>query len=181
MMSRIKGSQATSSEANILLAAQTTAERARTQNLEHQRQGSERIRQLPPCPAPPSLLDDRLRKALEEGRLCPLHPMGDVIEDDILNSTRKYIAIKAALNQGNIPFADKLMSEMLDLPGDGVPDASPLLRIKWMMTRQAGIVRLLGGRWTLKPGLLSLPAWTNDLKKLTNEQLIHLERRTWQA
>ena len=62
--------------------------------------------------------------------------MGDVIEDDILNSTRKYIAIKAALNQGNIPFADKLMSEMPDLAGDGVPDASPVFRIKWMMTKR---------------------------------------------
>ena len=96
--------------------------------------------------------------------------MGDVIEDDIFNSTRKYISIKAALNQGNIPFAEKLMSQMPDLEGDSVPDASPLLRVKWMMTRQAGIVRLLGGRWTLRPGPLLLPAWANDLKKLTNEQ-----------
>jgi hypothetical protein len=50
-----------------------------------------------------------------------------------------------------------------------------------MMARQAGIVRLLGGRWSLKPGPLLLPAWATDLKKLSNDQLIQLERRTWPA
>ena len=54
LMSRIKGSQATSSEANVLLAAQTTADKARAQNLEHQRKGSERIKQLRPSSAPTS-------------------------------------------------------------------------------------------------------------------------------
>ena len=179
LMSRLKGSQATAEEANLLLAAQTTAEKARAQNLELQRKGAENIRQLRPCPAPPSLWDDKLRKALEKGDLCPLHPMGDVYEDDIVNATRKYISIKSALSQGQIPFAPHLTSDMPDV--EGQTEANPLLLLKWMMTRQAGTVRLLGGKWVIKSGPLLVPAWANEVRKLTDDQLLSIERRTWPA
>jgi hypothetical protein len=51
-------------------------------------------------------------------------------------------------------------------------------QLQWMLNRERGVVRLALGHWTLQPGQVSQPWWSDILPKHSHEELLEMEKHT---
>ena len=163
----------------LLSTARTSVEKAKEQNRKLQQEGSEMAKRMKPVPQYQSYWDPIVQEAIEAGMFCPLKPM-DIPEPsdvDVIAITRKYVEAKGRMSSGQNPFHEHLLSEMPEMTDKDYP-TSPLLQLRWMVGKQAGIVKMYAGQWKLLPGPLLLPRWATN-KVLQDVDLKYLEKCTW--
>ena len=182
LLARLKGEPLKEGEETLLASAMTTFEKAREQHIKQQQAGAEFTQKLRPVAQSKSFWQDDVQKALESGDMCPMMPLGEIDPDEtLLEITRKYVQAKGMIVQQQNPFHDYLISEMPEVErGSETVSRDAMLQLKWMMTKQAGVVKMFAGRWSLRPGLLILPKWATS-RKLPDADLRYLERCTWPA